>query len=302
MLEFFPDTESNQMMMSEIPRNLRELNRAEIFNSSTIEVKKRIKKFDDFVHKGTRGHAAIIAGSEGMMGASILATSACMRSGCGKATAFVSFSDFPIIHQSIPEALVRSTEPVPESYHDFQSIAIGPGLGISNQSKLLLNSTFKANRPLIIDADGLNLIAKYPELKTQIPTNTLLTPHHAEWEKIFFKSDDDHMKIEASMKFCKTQNINILLKGHFSILVTPYNYFINGTGNNGMAKAGSGDVLTGILASLMAQGYNVEDAGIIGMYVHGLAGDFAKEHLGEDYMIATDIIHYLSAAFQSIRN
>ena len=302
MLEFFQDTEFNRMMMNDIPQNLRDLNRVDVFNASTNEVKKRIKSFDEFAHKGTRGHAAVIAGSEGMIGAAILATSACMRSGCGKTTSFVPRSGFNLIHHSIPEALVKSSDSVPETYHEFQSIAIGPGLGISQHSKALLESALNSHKPLVIDADAINLISKNLELKKELPKNVLLTPHHGEWERLFFACDNDHLKIKTTIEYCNSLNINIILKGHFSVFITPKLFYINGTGNKGMAKAGSGDVFTGILASLLAQGYSMEDAAIIGMYVHGLAGDFARDRLGDDYITATDIIHYLSAAFQSIRN
>lgn len=302
MLAFSQDMEFNPTMMNDIPHNLRDLNRVDVFNSSILEVKRRIKTFDDFAHKGTRGHAAIIAGSRGMMGAAILASSACMRSGAGKTTAFVPDTSFSLIHQTVPEALVRSSDLLPESYQEFQSISIGPGIGISNHSKELLESVVKSKCPLVIDADGLNIISKYPDLKNNLPKNVLLTPHLGEWERFFFRCNDDYLKIKTSIEFCKHKNINILLKGHYSILITPNNFFINGTGNSGMAKAGSGDVLTGILCSLLAQGYSVEDAGIIGMFVHGLAGDFARDHLGEDYMTASNIIHYISDAFRSIRN
>ena len=288
--------------MNKLPRQLKDLNRTDVFNTSTNEVKRRLKHVDHFAHKGTRGHAAIIAGSEGMMGASILATSASMHSGCGKTTAFVPRSSFQLIHQTVPEALVRSSDHIPENFDLFQSIAIGPGLGIDEHAEKLLLSAFQANKPLVIDADGLNMLSCNPSLSSQIPENSILTPHHGEWERIFHPCKDDIDKINTSAEFCKNHNINILLKGYFSVLVTPTSFFINGTGNAGMAKAGSGDVLTGILASLLAQGYAEEDAGIIGMYVHGLAGDIARDELGEDYMTATDIIHYLSAAFRSIRN
>ena len=288
--------------MNNLPRQLKDLNRTDVFNTSTNEVKRRLKQFDNFAHKGTRGHAAIIAGSEGMMGASILATSACMHAGCGKTTAFVPTASFQLIHQTVPEALVRSSDLIPENFDLYQSVAVGPGLGIDVHTENLLLSAFQAKKPLVIDADGLHMLASNPSLISTLPEKSILTPHHREWERIFHPCKDDIEKINTSTEFCKTHNINILIKGYFSILVTPSSFFMNGTGNAGMAKAGSGDVLTGILASLLAQGYAAEDAGIIGMYVHGLAGDIAREELGEDYMTATDIIHYLSAAFRSIRN
>lgn len=290
------------MMMNEVPHNLKALNRIEILNASTLEVKKRLRRFDEFAHKGIRGHAAIFAGSEGMMGAAILATSACMKSGAGKTTAFVPASYFPLIHQTVPEALVSSSDIIPVSLNNFQSIAIGPGLGISHHSKSLLEFAIHSNKPMVIDADALNILAQNKLYQLRPTQNALLTPHHGEWERLFKKCDDDFVKINTSIEFCKKLNTNMILKGHYSILVTPNFFFINGTGNSGMAKAGSGDVLTGLLASLLAQGYEIEDAAVIGMYLHGLAGDLAKDQLGEDCMIASDLIHYLSDAFRSVRN
>lgn len=287
--------------MSDIPIQLKDLNRVEAFNNSTKEAKKRIKSFDEFAHKGTRGHAAIVAGSSGMMGAAMLATSACMRSGCGKTTAIVPPAYFSLIHSSTPEALVQSNDYSSLDISPYDSIAIGPGIGRSQSSLHLLETCLKSDKPLVIDADGLNLLSENRDLLATLPIGTILTPHHGEWERLFFKTDDDFKKIKTSIEYCKNHNINILLKGYYSVFITPKNYFINGTGNNGMGKAGSGDVLTGILASLLAQGYASEDAGILGMYIHGLSGDFARDQLGEDFMSATDLIHYLSSAFQSLR-
>ena len=291
----------NWKMMNNIPHDLSVLDRIEIFNLSTVEAKKRIKSFDPTAHKGIRGHAAIIAGSHGMMGASILATQSCMRAGCGKTTAFVPDEYFSLLHSTVPEALVKSNNFETLKDEPYDAIAVGPGLGITPESASLLKRCLETDKPLVIDADGLNLLSKEKSLFNTIPKGSTLTPHHGEWEKLFGKSSSDSYKINTSIEFCNKLNINILLKGFFSVFITPYSIHINGTGNNGMGKGGSGDVLTGILASLLAQGYAAEDAGIIAMYVHGLAGDFAREHLGEDYMTASDIIHYQSMAFQTLR-
>lgn len=291
----------NWTTMNDIPQDLRSLVRVDVFNSSTAEAKKRIKSFDSFAHKGTRGHAAVAAGSRGMMGAAILSTSACMRSGCGKTTAIVPSSYFSLIHSTIPEALVFDREAKDIPFDSFDAMAVGPGLGTSPSSKKLLELFLSTHIPLVIDADGLNILSIEKDWITKLPQGSILTPHHGEWERLFFKTNDDYLKINTSVEICNKHNINILIKGHYSIFVTPSDIFINGTGNAGMAKAGSGDVLTGILASLLAQGYSSEDAGILGMYLHGLAGDFARDKKGEDYINATDIIHYLSAAFQTLR-
>ena len=290
------------MKTTEIPEDLRTLDRDAIRKTAALNAAGRLKHFDPFSHKGNRGHLGLIAGSKGMGGAAVLAAMAANKSGVGKMTVMLPQSMHLLIHQSIPEALVADNKDLSEVTR-FDALAIGPGIGTSPLANQMLIKSISSSKPLIVDADALNLLAKDPALLNDLPKDTLLTPHIGEWERLFGKSRNDKERIITSIKNCKKFNINVLIKGHISVLVTSEgNFYLNGTGNVGMAKAGSGDVLTGFLGGLIAQGYSSIDAGILGMFLHGLAGDFAMEVIGTDFMTATDQIHYLSKAFLSLRN
>lgn len=284
--------------MNEIPFDLKQLDRLKVFQKSQLEAFSRLKKVDNFAHKGTRGHAAIVAGSMGMMGASILSVRASIKSGCGKTTGFVSANHFDLMHAQAPEAILADINHGEIDFSIFNAIGIGPGLGNNKSTVELLEKSFSFNKPMVIDADALNCMATHKTLLKAVPMDSILTPHLREWERLFGHAENDAERINHSVEICKTHNINVLIKGHFSVLVTRLGkLFINGTGNAGMAKAGSGDVLTGLLTGLLARGYTPESAGIIGMFIHGLAGDIAKENLGEEAMSATDHICYFSHAF-----
>ncbi len=286
-------------MATSIPYQLRELDEDQVRIASAQTAAKHLKTFDKFAHKGTRGHAAIIAGSDGMMGAALLSTMAAAKSGAGKITALVPEIYFSLVHMAVPEALVKENEPLKTDLGQFDSIGIGPGMGINALTKDWLCAIGKTRKPCVIDADALNQIAQSKELMDLLPTDAILTPHQREWERLFGIAENDRDRIEKSMKICSRYNINMILKGHFSCLVThKHALFINGTGNAGMAKGGSGDVLTGLLTGLLAQGYGATEAGILGMYLHGLAGDLAKEKLSEESMTATDSIACFSEAFR----
>jgi len=288
--------------MIEIPEDLRSLDRAEISRISESNARVRLKEYDPFIHKGNRGHLALIAGSPGMIGASMLSAAAASRSGLGKLTVCVPENAILPIHLFLPEVMVKVQEDDIDLGH-FSAVAIGPGLGTSNQSEAILKKTISFGLPMVLDADALNLLSKDKNLLVKLPKDAILTPHLMEWQRIFGNSKNDKDRITTSILFCKKLNINILIKGHISVLVNAEgNIFYNGTGNPGMAKGGSGDVLTGIIGSLLAQGYSATDAGILGMYLHGLSGDLASHDLGEDAMTSTDQISYISAAFKSLRN
>lgn len=286
-----------------IPYDLRELDEDQVRKHSTAIAAKHLKTFDKFAHKGTRGHAAIIAGSDGMMGAALLSTKAAAKSGAGKTTALVPVNYFSLVHMTVPEALVKENKPLNTDLDNFDSIGIGPGMGINALTKDWLCAIGKTQKPCVIDADALNQMAQSKELMELLPPDAILTPHPLEWERLFGIAENDRDRIEKSMEICSRYNINMILKGHFSCLVThKHALFINGTGNAGMAKGGSGDVLTGLLTGLLAQGYGATEAGILGMYLHGLAGDLAKEKLGEEAMTATDCIACFSDAYRILHN
>lgn len=290
-------------MFQHIPNFISELDETIIKQKSIETLHAKLKTFDRFSHKGDRGHAAIFAGSIGMMGASILASRACSKSGAGKITSIVPPTYYDLIHSTVPEAIVVSNETKDLNYSIFNSIGIGPGLGADLVNETLFTHLFSFNKPLVIDADALNFLAKHAMLIEQIPKSSILTPHLLEWKRLFGEVLNDRERIEKSVSISTQYGIFILIKGHFSCLTTPNGkVHFNATGNAGMAKGGSGDVLTGLITGLLAQGYDPETAALLGMYIHGKAGDMAKTSLGEEAMTASDQINFFSDAFIEIRN
>jgi NAD(P)H-hydrate epimerase len=290
------------MKMIDLPNDLRSLDRKQLFDDSLKHAASILKDYDPFVHKGNRGHLGLIAGSEGMAGAAILSAMAANKSGLGKLTVHIPGRYQLLFHQTIPEAMVKGQE---EELicSPFNALAIGPGLGLSHTSQKLLESAISSQKPLLLDADALTILSRNPAYFNELPPSSLLTPHLGEWERLFGSSHNDKSRISTSIDICNKHNINILMKGHVSVLITADgNFHLNGSGNAGMAKAGSGDVLTGLLGGLLAQGYSVAETGILGMFIHGMAGDIAQAALGSDFMTATDQIQCLSGAFKRLRN
>lgn len=291
------------MKMTDLPTDPRELDRKEMAKVSKLNSVSRLKNADDFIHKGDRGHAALFAGAKGMMGATVLALAAALRSGCGKVTGFIDESFHSLIHSICPEVLIQSKEDIALNINSYDAFGIGPGLGVSSNAKSALLTSMSTSVPLILDADALNILSVEKELISQLPAGAILTPHVGEWQRLFGPNPNWKSRIEYSVETCIKLKINILIKGHYSVFVTSKGtFFINGTGNHGMAKGGSGDVLTGLICGLLAQGHDPESAGILGMYLHGLAGDIAAEVIGQDAMLPSDIISHLHAAYKSLRN
>ena len=287
-------------MHDEIQSDLKELDEQKIKYQSFKQVKGLLKSFNPFSHKGNRGHAAIFAGSHGMMGAAILSTKAAMKSGVGKVSAIVPERYFELIHITTPEALTISNDDN-INFEQFNSIAIGPGLGNEILTNALVEKIFTSNKSLVLDADMLNYISQNPSLIKLIPKNSILTPHLKEWERLWGNAENDKKRILKTQDICEEYGFYVLIKGHISSLVTPSREVLfNATGNAGMAKAGSGDVLTGLLSGILAQGYNTRDAGMIGMYIHGYAGDLARELYGENAMTPSDQINQFGTAFGNL--
>jgi len=276
----------------------------ELINNKLI--KTIYKPRSQFSHKGTYGHAALLCGSKGMMGAAILSSLACLRSGIGKLTAYIPQCGYDILQTAVPEAMafVAGEEYIvsSEGIDKYQAVGIGPGIGIHSSHKKLLTSIFETIKtPMVIDADGLNMVAENKDLLRLIPAQSILTPHPKEFERLFGKTENDFERLLLAQKKSKEFNIYIVLKGHYSFISTPTGMgYFNSTGNAGMATAGSGDVLTGILTGLLAQGYSPFESCISGIYLHGLAGDFAAADFSQQAMIAGDIIHCLPKAFKAI--
>lgn len=270
------------------------------------DVRSRMLKRGDFVSKRLMGHALIVAGSYGMAGAAVLAGRACMRSGVGKLTVCTPRRNYDVMQISLPEAILSTgkedyffTEPLDTEHYD--AVGMGPGLGQHEDTAIALISQIRRTQcPMVIDADALNILASHKAWMQQLPQNLILTPHVGEFDRLGNRgSEGDYDRLSKALDLAQHLQAYILLKGHFSALCLPTGkVYFNPTGNAGMATAGSGDVLTGIITGLLARGYNREDACIVGMYLHGLAGDLAAKQLGKESLMAGDIVSYLPQAFE----
>lgn len=269
-------------------------------------IKAIYKPRQKFAHKGSFGHAALLCGSKGMMGAAVLSSLACLRSGVGKLTTYIPQCGYDILQTTAPEAMAFIAG---EDYlssatgiEKFNAVGIGPGIGVHpSHNKLLAGIFEKVNKPMVIDADALNIMAENKELLKLIPAQSILTPHPKEFERLFGKTESDFERLALASTKSKELNIYIVLKGHYGFISTPNGKeFFNSTGNAGMATAGSGDVLTGIITSLLAQGYSPAESSVFGVYLHGLAGDFAAAEFSQEAMLAGDIINCMPAAFKAI--
>ena len=263
-----------------------------------------------FAHKGQFGHALLIAGSYGKMGAAVLAAGACVHSGVGLLTCLIPRCGYEIMQIAVPEAMVIADEEenlvaaLPGEMEKYSVIGIGPGLGTADATKKLISFIVRRYQSsLVIDADGLNCLAQEPVLLTQLPAHTILTPHPKEFDRLFGDHATEFERMEKARQKAMALRLIIVVKGHHTLVATPDgNLFFNSTGNAGMAKGGSGDVLTGIITALVAQRYEPEAAAILGVYLHGLAGDLQAQKTAMEAMTATDIITGISLAFLRIRS
>ena len=264
-------------------------------------------------HKGDYGHALLIAGARGTVGASILAARACLRSGVGLLTVHAPECAYTPLQIAAPEAMVSmdSDEAMWTDAFDvkkYSAIGVGCGIGQATNTRSALHTLIELNahagKPMIMDADALNIMANEPNLLTRLPANTALTPHPKEFARLVAHLECDisneTAQAQAHTAFAQTYHLIVVLKGaHTRIALPDGRTFTNTTGNAGMAKGGSGDVLTGIILALLAQGYTTEIAACIGVYVHGLAGDIAAEQFGQTAMLPSDLIECLGAAWQN---
>jgi NAD(P)H-hydrate epimerase len=257
-----------------------------------------------FSHKGTFGHALLVAGSYGKIGAAVLATLAALRSGSGLVTTLVPECGYTILQSSAPEAMVltsgaRYIDALPDLSR-FSSVALGPGLGQDPATaRALLAFLRQHGKPLVLDADALNILAAQEDWPSLLPPGTILTPHPGEFDRLFGAHTSTLTRIETQAHFAKTQGVCVILKGRYTSIALPDGrVFFNRTGNPGMATGGSGDVLSGILAGLLAQAYTPEESALLGVYLHGLAGDLARTSQGEEALVASDLIAHLGGAFK----
>ena len=272
------------------------------------DVRSRLLHRDDFAHKGNMGNALIVAGSYGMSGAAILATRACMRSGAGKITVHTPKKNYGVMQISVPEAVLHMdheetafTEAVDTD--GFDALGIGPGLGCQETTAIAMIAQIRrAQCPIVADADALNILASHRAWMQQLPKGIIMTPHPKELDRLTGSpANADFERLHRTRELAQSLQAYIILKGHNSALCLPDGQVVfNPTGNSGMATAGSGDVLTGIITALLARGYHQHNACIVGMYLHGLAGDIAVKTLGKESLTASDIIDYLPHAFKHL--
>lgn len=271
-------------------------------------VKHLYKKRDKFAHKGVFGHALLITGSYGKMGAAILATRACLRAGVGLVTVHVPVCGYEVVQTSVPEAMVSLDEDrfIFTKVYDLQkysTIGIGCGLSTKNRTRNALCYMLKhLDKPTVLDADALNILGQSPDWFEYVPQGSILTPHPKEFERMFGRADDNFERNELQRQKAKEYGVYIILKGANTCIATPDGRcYFNSTGNPGMGTAGSGDVLTGVLTGLLAQEYDSLEACILGVYLHGLAGDLAAEEKSEESLTAGDLVDYLGKAYLHLR-
>jgi len=287
----------------------KEQSKSDFYLLSKEFIKTKFKFRDKFSHKGTYGHALIISGSIGKMGACVLSTKAALRSGVGLVTAFVPKCGMEILQTTNPEAMCELS--LEENYlagdlnwKKYNAIGIGPGIGTEIKTMQVIEHLFAYyNGQMVIDADALNLISEYDSLFDKIPENSILTPHPIEFDRLFGKSNSAFAQLMKQIEQAEKLKCFIILKGTYTSICGPNGVvYFNNTGNSGMAKGGSGDVLTGLLTGLIAQGYSAEDTCKIGVWIHGLAGDFAKRKKNEITMTALDLIDGFTEAFEEIKS
>lgn len=260
------------------------------------------EKFD---HKGTFGHGLLIGGRFGSVGAATLSAMSCLRTGAGLVTAHLPQACVNPFQAAFPEAMVsvdegqHRWEAVPD-LAGYTAIGIGPGIGTDKVTqKALLDTIEQVDVPLVIDADGLNILAHLPGSLDKLPENTILTPHPGELARLVGKTYDSFTQLERASELAEEHHLIVVLKGgHTAVCLPDGQIYFNATGNPGMATAGSGDVLTGMITGLLAQGLDPDQAAMAGVFLHGLAGDLAAADLGEHALVASDIIGYIGEAYQ----
>lgn len=272
------------------------------------DVRVFLKTRSKIAHKGVFGHALLIVGGYGKMGAAVLSAKACVRTGVGLLTTHIPKIGYDILQTSLPEAMVEVDSEVNFitdniRIEKYNALGVGPGIGTEKQTqnvvKLLIQNT---TVPIVFDADAINSISENKTWLSFIPANSLFTPHPKEFERLVGKTDNSLERLKMQREFSIKYAVYVVLKGaHTAISCPNGDVHFNSTGNPGMATGGSGDVLTGIITSLMAQGYTSQQSCILGVYLHGLAGDFAAHEKSEESMIASDIIEHLSVAFKFIK-
>lgn len=270
------------------------------------EILQLYKPINPNTHKGLQGHAVIIAGSYGKIGAAVLASKSCLKTGCGLVTTFVPKCGYQILQISIPEVMVATDENSNFITHIHlpltpQAIGIGPGIGKELGTQKALFEFLRINKvPLVLDADALNILSENQSWLELVPENTILTPHPKELERLIGKWNSESEKFQKTIAFSEKYKVIIVMKGAPTYIINQSKIYENTTGNAALATAGSGDALTGILTSLLAQGYEPKYAAKLGAFLHGLTADIALPKTGYQSFTASDIIKNLGKAFLSL--
>jgi NAD(P)H-hydrate epimerase len=259
-------------------------------------------------HKGNFGHALLVGGQVGKMGAMVLAAKGALRSGLGLLSCQVPAVGLNILQTSVPEAMCsvdnrqECISQLPKDLSLFQSIGIGPGMGTKDETFAVMNEVLSSfTKPIVIDADALNALAMHPALLNKVPAGSVLTPHPKEFARLFGESANDFERLQKAIDKATRHQVYIVLKGHHTQIACPEgNLFFNGSGNPGMATGGMGDVLTGVITGLLAQQIPVQNAVRLGVYLHGLAGNLAAQAVSEPALLPSDLIDHLGAAWLAL--
>lgn len=267
------------------------------------DIKSILKTRMEDSHKGTYGHALLFAGSKGKMGAAVISSKACLRSGVGLLTVNIPEEERSIMQTSLPEAMLQFREDEKMDLSVFSAIAIGPAFGVDEVAVHLFRKIIPpVNQPIVFDADAITILSSEQDILNHLPINSILTPHPKEFDRLF----GEHTSIEDRQKTAhqkaKELNCVIVLKGNKTFITNGIESFINETGNSGLAKGGSGDALTGIIVSLLAQNYSTLEAAKLGVYLHGLAADLTLKNQSEESMLISDVLESLGLAFKEIRS
>ena len=284
------------------PKFLQESNPV-LFLTDIHDIRRIHKTRNAFSHKGTYGHSLLVAGSKEKMGAAVLCARACLRSGTGLLTCCIPETGFSVLNSTVPEsmAISQADNSVHTNLDLYRSVGIGPGLDTKADSeKIVRMVTYAYKKPMVVDADALNIISKNKNWMHSLPPDTILTPHPKEFERLFGPSENDFDRIDKALAMSLEFNVIIVLKNHHSLVASAGRGYFNPTGNAGMATGGSGDVLTGIITALLSQGYVPEEAAVLGVYLHGLAADFSLQNQSVESMLPSDMIEHLGRAFQEI--
>jgi len=279
------------------------------YYTTEAEARLLLRRRGRFSHKGSFGHALLLVGSYGKIGAGILAAKACLRSGVGLLTVQVPHCGYVALQTAVPEAMCRPdidervltgpSDVEGPSLTDYAAIGVGPGIGKAPETARFLREVLtNFNKPVVIDADALNLLSTNKDLLGLLPENSILTPHPKEFERLTQRWQNDYDKLELLREFAQRQQVVVVLKGaHTAVALPNGEVHFNSTGNPGMSTGGTGDVLTGVLTALLAQGYDPVEAAVLGVFVHGQAGDKAAQIRGQIGLTASDVIESLHWAW-----